>query len=124
MEGEERWEAADHSQNVLPQNWGGIEQNRTVTCMVLKAKANDMRKNLALATMDLMVLDLMLLSISWHKPLFKDLPLLPIILLFNALKRERDSRTISCGNRKSSDKKLNVDEESFDKAFQKYKAIL
>ncbi|GFW16813.1 uncharacterized protein TNCV_2759421 [Trichonephila clavipes] len=30
-------------QGVLPQNWGGIELNRTVTCMMLKAtaKAND-----------------------------------------------------------------------------------
>ncbi|GFX30475.1 hypothetical protein TNCV_3461261 [Trichonephila clavipes] len=38
----------DHTQGVLPQNWGGTEQSRTVTCMVLKAKANDRRKNLAL----------------------------------------------------------------------------
>ncbi|GFW08110.1 hypothetical protein TNCV_2978771 [Trichonephila clavipes] len=29
-------------QGTLPQNWGGIELNRTVTCMVLKATANDM----------------------------------------------------------------------------------
>ncbi|GFW36095.1 hypothetical protein TNCV_4929581 [Trichonephila clavipes] len=28
----------DHIQGVLPQNWGGNEQNRTVTCTVLKAK--------------------------------------------------------------------------------------
>ncbi|GFV50427.1 transposable element Tcb1 transposase [Trichonephila clavipes] len=28
---------------VLPQNWGGIEQNRTVTCVVLKATGNDRR---------------------------------------------------------------------------------
>ncbi|GFW99968.1 hypothetical protein TNCV_3079651 [Trichonephila clavipes] len=33
---------------LLPRNWGGTEQNRTVTCMLVKAKANDMRKNLAL----------------------------------------------------------------------------
>ncbi|GFX84524.1 uncharacterized protein TNCV_560391 [Trichonephila clavipes] len=26
-----------------PQNWGGDEPNRTVTCMVLKATANDVR---------------------------------------------------------------------------------
>ncbi|GFT55744.1 uncharacterized protein TNCV_4736501 [Trichonephila clavipes] len=38
VEGEER-------RGFLPLNWGGIEQNRTVTCMVLKAKANDRRKN-------------------------------------------------------------------------------
>ncbi|GFW81849.1 hypothetical protein TNCV_2885231 [Trichonephila clavipes] len=37
MEGEKRWETPD--QGVLDQNWGGTEQNRTVTCMVLKAKA-------------------------------------------------------------------------------------
>ncbi|GFX78588.1 uncharacterized protein TNCV_30281 [Trichonephila clavipes] len=43
VEGEERWEALDHPQNVLPQNWGETEQNRPVTCMVLKASANDMR---------------------------------------------------------------------------------
>ncbi|GFW99804.1 uncharacterized protein TNCV_3420331 [Trichonephila clavipes] len=35
VEGEERWEASDHPQSVLPLNWGGIEPNRTVTCMVL-----------------------------------------------------------------------------------------
>ncbi|GFV46904.1 DUF4817 domain-containing protein [Trichonephila clavipes] len=37
-QGKERWEAPDHTQGVLPQNWGGIEQNRSVTCMLLKAK--------------------------------------------------------------------------------------
>ncbi|GFX31299.1 hypothetical protein TNCV_2061181 [Trichonephila clavipes] len=49
VEGEARWEAPDHPQSVLPQNWGGTEQNRTVSCMVLKAKANDRRKNKALS---------------------------------------------------------------------------
>ncbi|GFW44166.1 hypothetical protein TNCV_3855271 [Trichonephila clavipes] len=39
VEGKERWEATD----VLPQNWGGTELNRTVTCMMLKAMANDRR---------------------------------------------------------------------------------
>ncbi|GFV90035.1 uncharacterized protein TNCV_4643751 [Trichonephila clavipes] len=48
MEKEERWEAPDYPQGVLPQNKGGTEQNRIVTCMVLKPKANDRRKNLAL----------------------------------------------------------------------------
>ncbi|GFW95801.1 hypothetical protein TNCV_5023361 [Trichonephila clavipes] len=33
------------NQGFLPLNWGGTEQNRTVTCIVLKAKANDRRKN-------------------------------------------------------------------------------
>ncbi|GFV26478.1 uncharacterized protein TNCV_3361311 [Trichonephila clavipes] len=28
---------------VLPQNWSGNEPNRTVTCMVLRATANDRR---------------------------------------------------------------------------------
>ncbi|GFV73417.1 uncharacterized protein TNCV_3389331 [Trichonephila clavipes] len=42
---EEKWEASDHPQGFLPLNWGGTEKNRTVTCMVLKAKANDRRKN-------------------------------------------------------------------------------
>ncbi|GFY32695.1 uncharacterized protein TNCV_4638011 [Trichonephila clavipes] len=47
VEGEERWEAPDHPQGVLPQNWGENELNRSVTCMVLKASAND-RGQLAL----------------------------------------------------------------------------
>ncbi|GFV99436.1 uncharacterized protein TNCV_1514061 [Trichonephila clavipes] len=47
VEGEERREASDHPQSDLPLNWGGIERNRTVTCMVLKATAND-RRHLAL----------------------------------------------------------------------------
>ncbi|GFW43094.1 hypothetical protein TNCV_1474891 [Trichonephila clavipes] len=37
VEGEERWEAPDYPQGVLPRYWGGTEQNCTVTCMVLKA---------------------------------------------------------------------------------------
>ncbi|GFV48126.1 uncharacterized protein TNCV_3554051 [Trichonephila clavipes] len=41
VEGDERWETSDPPQGVLPQIWGETEQNRTVTCMVLKAKAND-----------------------------------------------------------------------------------
>ncbi|GFW83341.1 uncharacterized protein TNCV_2544391 [Trichonephila clavipes] len=45
VEGEERWEIPGHFQGFLPLNWGGTEQNRTVTCMVLKAKANDRRKS-------------------------------------------------------------------------------
>ncbi|GFV19282.1 uncharacterized protein TNCV_1934991 [Trichonephila clavipes] len=43
VEGEERWEAPDHSQGVLSLNWGKNESNRTVTCMVLKATTNDRR---------------------------------------------------------------------------------
>ncbi|GFX78575.1 uncharacterized protein TNCV_30151 [Trichonephila clavipes] len=48
VEGEERWEAPDDPHGVLPQIWDGTEQNRTVTYMVIKGKANDKRKNLAL----------------------------------------------------------------------------
>ncbi|GFV17685.1 hypothetical protein TNCV_4407201 [Trichonephila clavipes] len=40
-----RWEAPDPPQGVLSQNWGGIELNRTATCMVLKATANDKRNS-------------------------------------------------------------------------------
>ncbi|GFU40378.1 hypothetical protein TNCV_4255561 [Trichonephila clavipes] len=36
----ERWDTPDHPQGVLPQNWCGTEQNRTVPCMVIKVKAN------------------------------------------------------------------------------------
>ncbi|GFU40520.1 cullin-4A [Trichonephila clavipes] len=45
VEGEERWETPDNPQVFLPLNWVGVEPNCTVTCMVLKAKANDRRKN-------------------------------------------------------------------------------
>ncbi|GFU75018.1 uncharacterized protein TNCV_3752691 [Trichonephila clavipes] len=47
VEGEERWVAPDHPQGVLPLNWGETELNRSVTCMVVKATAND-RRHLAL----------------------------------------------------------------------------
>ncbi|GFT79832.1 hypothetical protein TNCV_4597571 [Trichonephila clavipes] len=41
VEVEEKWEALDHFQGVIPLNWDGTESNHTVTCMALKAKAND-----------------------------------------------------------------------------------
>ncbi|GFV95044.1 uncharacterized protein TNCV_1030421 [Trichonephila clavipes] len=44
VEGEESREASGYPQGFFPLNWGGTMQNRTVTCMVLKAKANDGRK--------------------------------------------------------------------------------
>ncbi|GFX37641.1 uncharacterized protein TNCV_3201641 [Trichonephila clavipes] len=47
VEREERWEDPDHPQGILPQNWGETELNRSVTCMVLKATAND-RRHLAI----------------------------------------------------------------------------
>ncbi|GFY16621.1 uncharacterized protein TNCV_2787471 [Trichonephila clavipes] len=46
-EGEERRETSDHPQSIFSLNWGGTDPNHTVTCMVLKAKAND-RRHLAL----------------------------------------------------------------------------
>ncbi|GFU59335.1 uncharacterized protein TNCV_4198541 [Trichonephila clavipes] len=49
VEGEERWKVPDHLQGVFPKNWGGTEENRTVICVVLKAKANDRSKNLTLS---------------------------------------------------------------------------
>ncbi|GFS57192.1 uncharacterized protein TNCV_491141 [Trichonephila clavipes] len=49
VEGEKRWEAPDQPHGFLPLNWGVTEQKRTVTCMMLKAKANDRRKILALS---------------------------------------------------------------------------
>ncbi|GFW42651.1 uncharacterized protein TNCV_257121 [Trichonephila clavipes] len=47
VEREERWEASDHPHSILPLNWCGIEPNRTVTFVVLKATTND-RRHLAL----------------------------------------------------------------------------
>ncbi|GFT47529.1 hypothetical protein TNCV_3750511 [Trichonephila clavipes] len=41
VEGEERWEAPDHLQGALPQNWGRTQLKRTVTCMRQKATSND-----------------------------------------------------------------------------------
>ncbi|GFV05425.1 uncharacterized protein TNCV_226361 [Trichonephila clavipes] len=43
MEEEERCEAPDHPQGVLPQNWRETELNRSVTCMGFKATTNDRR---------------------------------------------------------------------------------
>ncbi|GFU97938.1 hypothetical protein TNCV_2435021 [Trichonephila clavipes] len=37
VEGEQRWEAPDHLQGVLPQNWPESELKRSVACMVFKA---------------------------------------------------------------------------------------
>ncbi|GFT23443.1 uncharacterized protein TNCV_2016981 [Trichonephila clavipes] len=41
VEEQERWMAPNHPQVVFRPNWGGTEQNRIVTCMVLKSTAND-----------------------------------------------------------------------------------
>ncbi|GFU23257.1 uncharacterized protein TNCV_2559561 [Trichonephila clavipes] len=35
VEGKERWEAPDHTQGVLLQNWGETELNCYVACVVL-----------------------------------------------------------------------------------------
>ncbi|GFU43124.1 uncharacterized protein TNCV_947421 [Trichonephila clavipes] len=59
VEEKERWEALDHPQGP-PQNWGENEKNRTVTCVILKVKANDKRKNLTLSCDEFRGLDLML----------------------------------------------------------------
>ncbi|GFU57555.1 uncharacterized protein TNCV_3637181 [Trichonephila clavipes] len=48
VERQERWGSLTNPGCVLPPNWGGTEQNRIVTCMVLKTTANDRRKSLAL----------------------------------------------------------------------------
>ncbi|GFU84519.1 hypothetical protein TNCV_1818511 [Trichonephila clavipes] len=66
LEGKERWEASNQPQGRLPQNWGGTKQNRTTICLVLKAKSNHRRENLALAEMTLVDLQLILQSIRWH----------------------------------------------------------
>ncbi|GFX37581.1 hypothetical protein TNCV_3201051 [Trichonephila clavipes] len=63
VEGEERWEAPDHLQDVLPQNWGGTEQKHAVTCMELKITTNGMRQYLVPAVINFAGLDLMLLTI-------------------------------------------------------------
>ncbi|GFV78507.1 hypothetical protein TNCV_1888131 [Trichonephila clavipes] len=64
VEGEERWEAPDHPQDVLPQNWGGIEPNHTVPCMVLKAAENDRSKSSPLPSMSFMGPDLILIPVT------------------------------------------------------------
>ncbi|GFX34897.1 uncharacterized protein TNCV_2328371 [Trichonephila clavipes] len=46
VEGKESLEAPDHHRDFLFQNWGETEPNYTVTCMMLKAKANDRCRNL------------------------------------------------------------------------------
>ncbi|GFX11099.1 uncharacterized protein TNCV_4503141 [Trichonephila clavipes] len=43
VEREERWESPDHPQVVLPQNWGETKLNHYITCVVLKATANEKR---------------------------------------------------------------------------------
>ncbi|GFU41373.1 hypothetical protein TNCV_3011861 [Trichonephila clavipes] len=48
VKAEERWEAPDHHQDVFPQNCSRTDQNHAVTCMLLKAKTNNRRENLAL----------------------------------------------------------------------------
>ncbi|GFU79348.1 uncharacterized protein TNCV_2138711 [Trichonephila clavipes] len=47
VEEEERWEFSSHLHSDLLLNWGAIEPNSSVICMVLKATAND-RRHLAL----------------------------------------------------------------------------
>ncbi|GFU01127.1 uncharacterized protein TNCV_2834941 [Trichonephila clavipes] len=44
---EEKWEAPDYLQGVLPQIWGETEPNHSVTCMILIATVVN-RRHLAL----------------------------------------------------------------------------
>ncbi|GFW24107.1 uncharacterized protein TNCV_4951511 [Trichonephila clavipes] len=67
VERDERWEAPDHPQSVLHLNWGGSEPNRTVTCMVLKAKTNHRRKNLVLHSDELCGPRSDVTVYQWHK---------------------------------------------------------
>ncbi|GFY14807.1 hypothetical protein TNCV_648501 [Trichonephila clavipes] len=70
MEGEERWEPTYHLQDVFPQNWGRTEPKRTVTCMVIKATANDRRILSPFALMNFVGLDLTLSDRwRWQQPL-------------------------------------------------------
>ncbi|GFU68829.1 uncharacterized protein TNCV_1548131 [Trichonephila clavipes] len=55
VEGEEMLNSPDHPQSILTQNEGETELNRPVTCLVLKATANDRRP---LAMMNYVGLDL------------------------------------------------------------------
>ncbi|GFV60290.1 hypothetical protein TNCV_3469261 [Trichonephila clavipes] len=51
--GEERTESPGNPQGILSLNWRwGTEHNHTIICIVLKAKANDRRKNIALSRDD------------------------------------------------------------------------
>ncbi|GFU24569.1 uncharacterized protein TNCV_2265141 [Trichonephila clavipes] len=45
VEREERWPVHQPPQDFLSQNWGGAEQNRAVTCRVLKVKVKDRCNN-------------------------------------------------------------------------------
>ncbi|GFT28826.1 uncharacterized protein TNCV_3585431 [Trichonephila clavipes] len=65
VEGEERWEAPNHPQGVLSLNWGETELNRSVTSMVLKARAND-RRHLALSHDEFPWTLIWPLPIRWH----------------------------------------------------------
>ncbi|GFW54825.1 hypothetical protein TNCV_2654651 [Trichonephila clavipes] len=47
VEGEEKWVTPDHPQGALPQNW--VWNREKSHCHLLKAKANDRRKKLALS---------------------------------------------------------------------------
>ncbi|GFX64689.1 hypothetical protein TNCV_4681651 [Trichonephila clavipes] len=51
------WEAPDCLQGVLPRHWGGTELNRSVTCMLLKATANDRRTSSPFAAVNFVGID-------------------------------------------------------------------
>ncbi|GFU03135.1 hypothetical protein TNCV_2720501 [Trichonephila clavipes] len=56
---EGRYQAPDHLQGVLSQNWSGTEPNCSVICMVLKATANVKHTTNPFAFMNFLGLDLM-----------------------------------------------------------------
>ncbi|GFV82355.1 uncharacterized protein TNCV_3443451 [Trichonephila clavipes] len=64
VEEQERWRTSYYPQGVILQNWGATKQNRSVTFIALKAKANDRCKNLVLSCDNFVGFDLILLSMA------------------------------------------------------------
>ncbi|GFV49567.1 hypothetical protein TNCV_3191481 [Trichonephila clavipes] len=80
----ERWDAPDHIQGILLLNWGETELNLFVTCMMLKAKANDMR-HLAHCQEDFVVHDLVFADQGEHTclaDLCSDIDQVTVTILF------------------------------------------
>ncbi|GFY17608.1 hypothetical protein TNCV_3519631 [Trichonephila clavipes] len=67
VKAKERQWSPSHLQGVLHQNWGGNELNRTVTCIVLKASANNRRVHLASYHDEFRSLGSDSVAIRWHK---------------------------------------------------------
>ncbi|GFV77166.1 hypothetical protein TNCV_2108521, partial [Trichonephila clavipes] len=64
VDGEERWEALDNPQGVLPHSSSEMEPHHTIACLVLKAKTNDRSKTSPLSSINFVGLDLMLQSVT------------------------------------------------------------